>query len=289
MDALMPLASVPTQISGRNRAWRRVLIDAIRHDPDWHDGEYRAQPGSLRVAAEMNYLVASNPVLRQKAAPTLAQADAALDAYVTNYLKTNDANNVLYAFEASRDYDPGPGLERITAPLVAINSADDLVNPPELGILEREIARVPRGKAIMIPLSDRTAGHGTHTLAVVWKEHLKALLDQTAPAAKAAAATIAGTSASATIAGKWTLTSDVSTGGPSVLDIKVDGTTVSGTLNGPSGNLTVVGEYKDATLVFSVDYQGQVTVNFIGKLQEDGSLAGTLEYGQGPFNWKAVR
>jgi homoserine O-acetyltransferase len=179
MDALMPLASLPTQIAGRNRAWRRVVIDAIRGDPEWKNGEYTTQPQSLRTAAQMLWLAGSNPVRRQAEAPTVADADRVLDAYVANYMKTGDANNILYALEASRDYDPGPALEKITAPLVAINSADDIINPPELQILEREIRRVPKGRAIVLPLSDRTAGHGTHTLAAVWKEHLVALLAET--------------------------------------------------------------------------------------------------------------
>ena len=176
MDALMPLASVPSQISGRNRAWRRILIDAIRNDPEWKGGEYTTQPQSLRVAAQMNFLVSSNPLIRQNAAPTLAQADAALDAYVANYVKMNDANDVLYAFEASRDYDPAPKLGAIKAPLYAVNTADDLVNPPELGILEREIKKVPKGKAVVIPRSDKTVGHSTHTVAAVWKQYLEELL-----------------------------------------------------------------------------------------------------------------
>ncbi len=179
MDALMPLASLPTQISGRNRVWRRVIIDAIRTDPAWNGGDYQTQPPSLRVASEVLYFMGSNPVERQKEAPTRAQADSVLDAYVTQLVKTSDANDVLYALEASTDYDPGPALSQIQAPLVAINSEDDLINPPELGILEAEIGRVPHGKAVMIPRSDRTRGHGTHTLAAIWKEHLVALLKQT--------------------------------------------------------------------------------------------------------------
>src|SRR3954465_9917350 len=131
MDALMPLASLPTQISGRNRAWRRLVIDAIRHDPEWRGGDYSTQPQSLRTAAQMLWLMSSNPVLRQKEAPTLAKTDEALDKFVEDYFKTGDANDVLYALEASRDYDPGQALERIRAPLVAVNSADDLINPPE--------------------------------------------------------------------------------------------------------------------------------------------------------------
>ena len=127
----------------------------------------------------MLWLVGSNPVRRQKEAPTRADADRVLDAYVANFVKTYDANDVLYALESSADYDPAPALEKITAPLLAINSADDLINPPELGILEREIKRVPKGRAIVLPMSDRTAGHGTHTLAALWKEYLAELLKQT--------------------------------------------------------------------------------------------------------------
>jgi homoserine O-acetyltransferase len=178
MDALMPLASLPTQISGRNRAWRRVVADAIRNDPAWSGGDYKTQPPSLRTAAEMLWFMSSNPVLRQKEAPTLARTDEVLDKFVADYLKTSDANDVLYAIEASHDYDPGPSLEKIQAPLLAINSADDLINPPELGILEREIKRVPHGRAIVIPLSDKTRGHGSHTVAALWKDELAKLLQQ---------------------------------------------------------------------------------------------------------------
>jgi homoserine O-acetyltransferase len=175
MDALMPLASLPTQISGRNRAWRRMVIDAIRTDPEWREGEYTAQPHGLRIAVEVLWFM-GNPVQRFKEMPTLAKSDEAFDKAIENSLKNYDANDVLYAVEASQDYDPGPGLERIPAPLLAVNSADDLINPPELGILEREIKRVKRGRAIVIPLSDETRGHGTHTLAKVWEKHLGELL-----------------------------------------------------------------------------------------------------------------
>jgi homoserine O-acetyltransferase len=179
MDALLPLASLPTQISGRNRAWRRLVIDAIRNDPAWAGGDYRDQPPSIRTAAEMLFLMSNNPIERQKEAPTREQSDRVLDSFVTRVLKTMDANDVLYALESSSDYDPGPGLERIAVPLLAINFEDDLINPPELGILEREIRRVQRGKAIVIPRGDRTRGHGTHTLAAVWKQHLIGLLSET--------------------------------------------------------------------------------------------------------------
>ncbi len=176
MDALMPLASLPTQVSGRNRVWRRLIIDAIRNDPDWRDGEYRAQPPALRTALEMLWLVGSNPILRQQEAPTCADADRVIDAYVSEGMKTQDANDILYAVSASEDYDPGPALEKIEAPLYAVNSADDLINPPELRILEREITRVPHGRAAVIPFSEHTHGHGSHTYAVLWKSYLEELL-----------------------------------------------------------------------------------------------------------------
>ena len=179
MDALMPLASLPTQISGRNRAWRRTVVDAIRNDPAWNGGEYKTQPPSLRTAAEMLWFMSSNPVLRQNEASTLRKTDELLDKFVEQILKTDDANDVLYAVEASHDYDPGPNVEKIRAPLLAINSADDLINPPELGILEREIKRVPHGRAIVMPLTEKTRGHGSHTVAALWKDQLVELLKET--------------------------------------------------------------------------------------------------------------
>jgi len=181
MDALMPLASLPTQISGRNRVWRRLIIDAIRHDPAWQGGNYSQQPPSLRTALEMMWLMGSNPVLRQQEAPNLRRADEVIDAYVAAGLKTSDANDVLYALSASRDYDPGPHLGDIRAPLLAVNSADDLINPPELGILQRDIGRVPRGRAVVIPFSEQTRGHGSHTVAALWKRYLEELLAASAP------------------------------------------------------------------------------------------------------------
>ena len=181
MDALMPLASLPTQISGRNRVWRRMIIDDIRTDPEWNNGEYQSQPRGLRLAAEMLFFMGSNPAQRQKTAPTLAQADKVLDNAIAETMKTHDANNVLYALQASEDYDPGPDLEKIKAPLLAINSADDLINPPDLGILEHEIKRVEHGRAFVIPESEQTRGHGTHTLAAVWKDHLAELLKESEP------------------------------------------------------------------------------------------------------------
>jgi homoserine O-acetyltransferase len=126
----------------------------------------------------MLWLMSSNPMLRQKEAPDLKKTDEVLDKFVADHLKTDDANDVLYALEASRDYDPGPSLEKIRAPLLAWNSADDLINPPELQILEREIKRVTKGRAVVLPLSDKTRGHGSHTIAALWKSELERLLKE---------------------------------------------------------------------------------------------------------------
>lgn len=179
MDALMPLASAPVQIAGRNRMMRRMLMDAIRNDPEWRGGDYATPPRGMADAVHILMMMSSAPLQQQKQAPTRDAADSLLEASVQRYMRTMDANDMLYAFDASRDYDPSPALGRIRAPLVAVNSADDEVNPPELGILEREIARVPNGRYILIPTSDATRGHGTHSYPDVWGSHLAALLAQT--------------------------------------------------------------------------------------------------------------
>lgn len=179
MNAALPLASLPVEISGRNRVWRQMISDAIRTDPEWNGGEYANQPRSLRLAAEVLYFVSSNPTVRFHEAPTGERAAKALADFADNAMRTMDATDVLYAVESSRDYDPEPLLESIKAPLLAINFADDLINPPGLGILEREIGRVKKGKAVVIPESEKTRGHGTHTLAAIWKQHLVALLAET--------------------------------------------------------------------------------------------------------------
>ncbi len=170
MDAALPLASLPAEISGRNRVWRTMISDAIRTDPAWNSGEYSAQPPGLRNAIAILYFMGNNPRQRYLESPTGAAAESALHTYIDSAAKSMDANDVLYALESSRDYNPK--LEAIQAPLLAINFADDLINPPDLGILDKEIKRVPKGRAILIPESDATRGHGTHTLAAVWKQHL---------------------------------------------------------------------------------------------------------------------
>ena len=175
-EALMPLASAPVEIAGRNRMFRAMIIDAIRGDPAWKGGEYTTPPADGLIAAQYAlWMMTSSPLRLHKANPTREKADAAVEA-LRKRAPSVDANDMLYQFEASTDYNPSPLLETIRAPLYAVNSADDEVNPPELGILDREIKRVPRGRYILIPTSDETAGHGTHSRAAVWKKYLVELL-----------------------------------------------------------------------------------------------------------------
>ena len=178
MDALMPLASLPVEIAGRNRMMRRMIIDSIRTDPDWKGGEYARPPRGLAAAVYTLLFMVSSPGQWQKAAPTREAADRFFDEQVHRRLEGADANDMLYQFESSRDYDPAPKLETIEAPFLAVNSADDQVNPPELGILEREIGRVKQGRYVLIPTSDETRGHGTHSRPAVWKQHLADLLER---------------------------------------------------------------------------------------------------------------
>jgi homoserine O-acetyltransferase len=178
MDALMPLASNPVPIAGRNRVYRKMIVDSIRNDPEWKNGEYKTQPRGLITALYMSMLSGSSPLQWQKQYPTGAAADKFLDDQVRAGLAAADANDTLYRYDASRDYDPSPKLESIKAPLLAINSADDFVNPPELGIMEREIKRVKRGRFVLIPVSDQTRGHGTHSIPVVWQRYLAELLTE---------------------------------------------------------------------------------------------------------------
>jgi homoserine O-acetyltransferase/O-succinyltransferase len=178
VDALMPLASLPVQIAGRNRMMRRMVIDSIKNDPEWNNGEYKSPPRGLTAAVYTLLFMTSSPLQWQKQAPTREAADRMFDNLVNRQLSHTDANDMLYAFAASRDYDPAPKRESIQAPLVAVNSADDQVNPPELGILDREIKRVKRGRYILIPISEQTRGHGTHSLPEIWKPHLAQLLEE---------------------------------------------------------------------------------------------------------------
>ena len=176
MDLAVPMASLPTEMASRNWMMRRLIIDSIRRDPEWMNGNYTKQPRSVQFASVFYGLATSggNHAL-QAAAGTREKADQLLDQRLAAAF-TADANDVLYQWDASRDYNPSPGLERIQAVLLAINSADDERNPAELGILEREIKRVKHGRYVLIPASEATRGHGTTGLAKLWKHHLAELL-----------------------------------------------------------------------------------------------------------------
>jgi homoserine O-acetyltransferase len=180
MDALMPLASLPVEIAGRNRMTRIMAIDLIKMDPAWKGGEYTEQPKvGLTGAISSLFFMGSSPLQLQKSAPTREQAEAAYTKTRSSYLASLDANDFIYAFDASRYYNPAPNLKKIKAPLVAINSADDEVNPPELGLMEKEIKKVKDGKYILLPITDQTSGHGTHSNPLVWGNYLKELLEKT--------------------------------------------------------------------------------------------------------------
>ncbi len=179
MDSAMPLASLPVEIAGRNRYFRRMVIDPIRSDPDWMNGEYKMQPvRGLTTALYTLIMMGTAPLQMQKTMPTKAAADAAFDATMKQRLAATDANDMLYQFDASRDYNPEPKLETIKTRLLAINSADDAVNPPELGIAEKQIKRVKNGRFILLPITDETRGHGTHTIPAIWGKYLGELLTE---------------------------------------------------------------------------------------------------------------
>lgn len=177
MDGLVPLASVPTQIAGRNRMMRKMILDDIRGDPEWRNGDYEKQPPGLTAAIQVLLFMVSSPLQWHKTAPTRDQADRFFEEQMRTRLASADANDMLYAFDASREYDPSGSLDRIRAPVLAINSADDVVNPPELGLMERLISRVSKGRYVLIPTGPETRGHGTHSWPVVWQQHLKPFLE----------------------------------------------------------------------------------------------------------------
>ena len=159
-----------------------MIQTGIRTDADWRQGEYRTQPvGALRTAAGLLLIAGSAPIQMQLALPTHDAADQFVQKYMERELQDLDANDLLYQVSASRDYDPSAGLENIRAPVMWVNSADDFINPPELGVAEREIKRVPKGRFVLIPASDQTHGHGTHTWAAVWQQYLGQLLESSPP------------------------------------------------------------------------------------------------------------
>ena len=182
VDGIVPLASAPTQIAGRNRVMRTMIMDAIKNDPAWKGGDYTEPPRQGLAGAEnLLLMMTSSPLQWQKQNPTRDAADRWYENVVARAVTTTDANDMLYQFNASRDYDPSPKLETITAAVLAINSADDMVNPPELGLMEKLMLRVKRGKYVLIPISDQTRGHGTHSLPAVWGKYLEAFMKELTP------------------------------------------------------------------------------------------------------------
>lgn len=181
MDALVPLACLPVQIAGRNRMMRYLIIENVKSDPAWKGGSYTEQPKlGVRTAMELWMVMGSSPLQMQKAEPTRDEAEKWIDHYLDRRAAEVDANDLIYYTNASRNYDPSPELATIKAPVLWINSADDYINPPELGIAETMVQRMPRAKFILLPITDQTRGHGTHTAAVVWKSYLKTFISETA-------------------------------------------------------------------------------------------------------------
>jgi homoserine O-acetyltransferase len=177
VQAMMPMACLPVEIAGRNRMWRKMAIDAIRADPAYQGGNYTAEPAQgLRTATDLLILAGLNPLATQAEAPTREKAEALLDAAFARTGRDRDANDLIWQLDASRDYNPSPGLERMTMPVTWVNSADDFINPPGLRIAEREAKRLPNGRFVLIPESAETKGHGTHTWAKFWKGELVELM-----------------------------------------------------------------------------------------------------------------
>jgi homoserine O-acetyltransferase len=176
-DALAPFACLPTALAGRNRMMRYMAVRAIEQDPQWRSGEYQTQPiQGLTTANELLMIMGSSPLQMQKHYPTRAAAEAYVEDYLKRTLAQTDANDLIYYVQASRNYDPSANLERITVPVLYLNSADDFINPPELGIAQTMASRMPHCRFILVPISDATRGHGTHTVAAVWKDYLVGLL-----------------------------------------------------------------------------------------------------------------
>jgi homoserine O-acetyltransferase/O-succinyltransferase len=180
MDAAMPLACLPAPITGRNRVWRDLVMDSIRTDPEWLQGDYRSEPmQALHAAAGFMLIAGSAPIQMQIALPTRDAADEFLKVYMDREIPELDANDLLYQINASRDYDPSAGLDKIQTHVMWVNSADDFMNPPELGIAEREVKRMHNARFILLPASEQTYGHGTHSWAAVWQQYLSELLAST--------------------------------------------------------------------------------------------------------------
>ena len=183
VDGLVPLASAPTQIAGRNRVMRTMIMDSITRDPAYKNGDYTEPPHAGMVGAvNLLLMMTSSPIGWHKSGQTRDAADTWYEDQLKSRIAANDANDMLYQFNSSRDYDPSPNLEKITTQLLAINSADDVVNPPELGIMEKLMPRVKHGRYILLPTTDQTRGHGTHSLPAIWGKHLAEFMKELTPA-----------------------------------------------------------------------------------------------------------
>ena len=181
-DALMPLACNAVPLAGRNRMMRYMAIENIERDPAWKNGEYTSEPiEGLRSGVEMIFIMGLAPLQMQKNYPTREAAEKDVDSYLDHAVKVADANNLIYYVDASRNYDPSKDLAKITVPMMWINSADDFVNPPELGIAQQQVKEMPRAKFVLLPITDATRGHGTHTVATIWKDYLVELLKESEP------------------------------------------------------------------------------------------------------------
>jgi homoserine O-acetyltransferase len=183
MDALAPFACLPVQIAGRNRMMRYMAIEAVKLDPAWMGGEYKTEPiEGLRTANELLLVMGSSPLQMQKQAPTREAAEQYVNRYLSRTVSSTDGNDLIFYVNASRNYDPSPNLEKITVPVLWINSADDFINPPELGIAEKEVKRMAKARFVLLPITDATRGHGTHTVAAIWKNYLSDFMKATEPA-----------------------------------------------------------------------------------------------------------
>jgi homoserine O-acetyltransferase/O-succinyltransferase len=183
MDALAPFACYPVELAGRNRMTRYIAVESIKHDPEWKNGEYTTEPvEGLRGAIAMLLVMGSSALQMQKSYPTRGQAEKYVDDYMARNTSHVDANNLIYYVNASRNYNPEPKLSNIVAPALWINSADDFINPPELGqqiICPRVLPKMPKTKFVLLPITDATRGHGTHTQAAVWKDELVKFMAET--------------------------------------------------------------------------------------------------------------
>jgi len=176
MDALLPITSQPTQMSGRNLLWRKVLTESIRSDPDWQGGNYAKPPSHWVKTVPVFTFMTGSAVRLQEQGPTYREAGELYDRLVAAALRNYDANDFLYWFESSWDYDPEPGLGRIRARLTAVNFADDMINPSELELMDKLVAKVPAGRSVLIPADPATQGHLNQHRASLWKRELVDLL-----------------------------------------------------------------------------------------------------------------